>query len=242
MNTSTSNNRLDRRTFVSGALVTSAAALLGSSSVGRSAAPAFRPAGAPHALPPLPWAHSALEPHIGRRTIEFHYDKHHAGYVAKLNDLLKDSALATLDLEQLIVETAHDVNKAALFNNAAQVWNHAFYWNSLRPDSGAPPAGRLGKLIDTSFGSYSAFKEQLASAATTQFGSGWAWLVLDGSKLAVIKTPNAETPLTMNVKPLLTIDVWEHAYYLDRQNARAAYVQACIDSLLNWEFVAQNLG
>ena len=199
-------------------------------------------AASPILLPALPWADSALAPVISANTIGFHYGKHHKGYVDNLNRLLAGSDLADLSLEKIVAATAGKADKTAIFNNAAQIWNHSFYWNSLRPNGGGEPPAALKKRIEASFGSVDALKKELATAATSQFGSGWAWLVADGDKLKVIRTANADLPQTVGLKPLLTIDVWEHAYYLDYQNRRADYVNALIDKLLNWEFAQQNLG
>ena len=195
-----------------------------------------------HALPPLPYAENALDPVISANTLGFHYGRHHKGYVDNLNKLLAGTELAGLSLEQLINETAGKADKVAIFNNAAQTWSHTFYWRSLRPKGGGEPPAGLKHRIEASFGTLDACKKELATAATTQFGSGWAWLVLDADKLKVVKTANAETPLTKGMKPLLTIDVWEHAYYLDYQNRRADYVNAVLDKLINWGFATDNLG
>jgi len=195
-----------------------------------------------HVLPALPYAESALDPVISANTLSFHYGKHHKGYVDTLNKLVAGTELVGLSLEQLINETAGQADKVAIFNNAAQTWNHTFYWRSLRPKGGGEPPAELMDLIKSAFGNVDACKKELATAATTQFGSGWAWLVLEGDKLKVVKTANAETPLTKGAKPLLTIDVWEHAYYLDFQNRRADYVNAVLDKLINWDFAADNLG
>ncbi|MGB0935141.1 MAG: superoxide dismutase [Alphaproteobacteria bacterium] len=192
-------------------------------------------------LPDLPYDMSALEPHISARTLEFHYGKHHQTYVNNLNNLTKDTPMADMSLEEIIQQTAGDSSKAGIFNNAAQAWNHTFYWNSLTPNGGGQPTGPLMDKINQAFGSFDAFKEQFSQAAVTQFGSGWAWLVSDNGALKIEKTPNAELPLTKGQTPLLTVDVWEHAYYLDYQNRRPDYVKDAIDSLLNWEFAAQNL-
>ena len=159
-----------------------------------------------------------------------------------LNLLLAGSDMADRPLEKIVTATGGKADKTAIFNNAAQIWNHTFYWNSLRPNGGGEPPAALKKRIEASFGSVDALKKELATAATSQFGSGWAWLVADGDKLKVIKTANADLPQTAGLKPLLTIDVWEHAYYLDYQNRRADYVNALIDKLINWEFALQNLG
>jgi Fe-Mn family superoxide dismutase len=195
-----------------------------------------------HFLPPLPYGESALDPVISAKTIGFHYGKHHKGYVDALNKLIAGTALENLSLEKLIAETAGKADKVAIFNNAAQTWNHTFYWRSLRPNGGGEPPAALKQRIEASFGNLDACKRDLAIAATTEFGSGWAWLVLEAGKLKVIKTGNAETPLTKGVKRLLAIDVWEHAYYLDYQNRRADYVNAVLDKLINWGFAADNLG
>lgn len=195
-----------------------------------------------HTLPPLPYAENALVPVISANTVSFHYGKHHKGYVDNLNKLVAGTELADLSLEKIIDATAGQTEKTAIFNNAAQIWNHTFYWRSLRVNgAGAPPAA-LKQKIEASFGSVDACKKELVTAATTQFGSGWAWLVLDGDKLKVVKTGNADLPMTKGMKPLLTIDVWEHAYYLDYQNRRADYVNAVLDKLINWDFAAGNLG
>jgi Fe-Mn family superoxide dismutase len=200
------------------------------------------PAAALHVLPPLPYAENALDPVISAKTIGFHYGKHHKGYVDALNKLIAGTELESLSLEKLIAATAGKADKAAIFNNAAQTWNHSFYWRSLRQKGGGEPPQALKQKIEASFGSLEACKKELATAATTQFGSGWAWLVLEAEKLKVVKTGNAETPLTEKSKPLLTIDVWEHAYYLDYQNRRPDYVNAVLDKLINWGFAADNLG
>ena len=197
---------------------------------------------APFVLPPLPYAENALDPVISANTLGFHYGKHHKGYVDTLNKLIAGTELAELSLEQLINETAGKADKSAIFNSAAQTWNHTFYWHSLRAKGGGDPPAVLKQKIESAFGNLDTCKKELATAAMSQFGSGWAWLVLEGDKLKVVKTGNAETPLTKGTKPLLTIDVWEHAYYLDYQNRRADYVNAVLDKLINWEFAAANLG
>jgi Fe-Mn family superoxide dismutase len=194
-----------------------------------------------HVLPPLPYPENALEPVISANTLKFHYGKHHKGYLDNLNKLVAGTDQASASLEAIVKASAGDASKAGLFNNAAQVWNHTFYWNSLKPGGGGAPPADLAKQLEASFGSVDKLKEELKTAAVTQFASGWAWLVKEGDKLKVMKTGNAETPLTKGVTPLLTIDVWEHAYYLDYQNRRADYVAAVIDKLLNWEFAAKNL-
>jgi Fe-Mn family superoxide dismutase len=194
-----------------------------------------------HTLPPLPYADNALAPIISANTLGFHYGKHHKTYVDNLNNLVKGTDLEGAALEKIVADTAGKADKAGVFNNAAQVWNHTFYWNSLRPNGGGTPAGKVADLINAAFGSFDNFKKEFAQTCVTQFGSGWGWLVLDGGAVKLVKTGNAEVPLTKGQKPLLTIDVWEHAYYLDYQNRRADYVNAVIDRLLNWEFAAQNL-
>ncbi|MHB8989526.1 MAG: superoxide dismutase [Desulfobulbia bacterium] len=198
-------------------------------------------AASPHVLPPLPYAENALEPIITANTIGFHYGRHHKGYVDNLNKLVAGTKYADLSLEQIITNTAGRPEKTAIFNNAAQVWNHTFYWKSMRSKGGGEPPAALKQKMEASFGSVDACKKELASAAVSQFGSGWAWLVLDGDKLKAIKTANAETPLAIGLKPLLAVDVWEHAYYLDYQNRRADYVSAVLDKLINWEFALQNI-
>jgi len=190
----------------------------------------------------LPYADTALDPVISANTIGFHYGKHHKAYVDNLNKLIAGSELAEVGLEEIIRRTAGKPDKVAIFNNAAQTWNHTFYWNSLAPRGGGKPSGTLAARIEKDFGSFEACRQQLLDAAVGQFGSGWAWLVVDQGTLKVVKTPNADLPLTAGQTPLLTIDVWEHAYYLDYQNRRADYVSAVIDKLLNWEFAAKNLG
>lgn len=200
------------------------------------------PATAVHVLPPLPYAESALEPAISAKTLGFHYGKHHKGYVETLNKLIAGTALESLSLEKTIAATAGKGDKVAIFNSAAQAWNHTFYWRSLRPNGGGEPPVALKQRIEAGFGSVEACKKALAAAAATEFGSGWAWLVQDAGQLRVVKTDNAETPLISGVRPLLTIDVWEHAYYLDYQNRRADHVQAVLDKLINWGFAADNLG
>jgi Fe-Mn family superoxide dismutase len=204
--------------------------------------PTLHKAASPHVLPPLPYAENALEPIITSKTMGFHYGKHHKGYVDNLNKLIAGTEYADLSLEKIMSSTAGRPEKTAIFNNAAQIWNHTFYWKSMKAKGGGEPPAALKQRIEASFDSVDACKKEIASAAVSQFGSGWAWLVIEGDKLKVIKTANADSPLTMNIKPLLTIDVWEHAYYLDYQNRRADYVNAVLDKLINWEFVLQNTG
>ncbi len=195
-----------------------------------------------YVLPPLPYAENALAPAISANTISFHYGKHHKGYVDNLNKLVAGTEFAGLPLDKIIAATVGKADKVAIFNNASQTWNHAFYWNSLSPNGAGEPPAALKQKIEASFGAVDACKKELATAATTQFGSGWAWLVLDGDKLKVVKTSNVDSPLTKGMKPLLTIDVWEHAYYLDYQNRRADYLNAVLEKLINWSFAADNLG
>jgi len=190
--------------------------------------------------PALPYAENALEPFISANTIGFHYGKHHVAYITNFNNLVAGTPLETLSIEEVIAQTAADPQKIGIFNNGAQAWNHSFYWKSLTPGGGGVPSGELAAKITQDFGSFDKFKEELKSAAATQFGSGWAWLVLEGGTLKVVKTGNAQTPSTSGQKPILTIDVWEHAYYLDYQNRRPDYVASMIDNLLNWEFAAEN--
>jgi superoxide dismutase, Fe-Mn family len=194
----------------------------------------------PHVLPPLPYAENALEPIITAKTISFHYGKHHKGYVDNLNKFIAGTEYASLPLEKIIASTTGRPEGTAIFNNAAQIWNHTFYWKSMSPKGGGEPPAALKQKIVASFGSVDACKKELASAAVSQFGSGWGWLVIESGRLKVVKTANADVTLTTGMKPLLVIDVWEHAYYLDYQNRRADYVNAVIDKLINWEFALQN--
>ena len=194
-----------------------------------------------HTLPALPYGLDALEPNISRSTLEFHHGKHHAAYVTNLNNLVAGTDLEDKSLEDTITAVAGDAGKAGVFNNAAQVWNHSFYWQCMKPGGGGQPTGALADKINADFGSYEAFVEQFKTAGATQFGSGWAWLVLDGGTLKVTKTANADLPLAHGQKALLTMDVWEHAYYLDYQNRRPDYITTFLDKLVNWDFVATNL-
>jgi len=190
-----------------------------------------------HKLPELPFAKDALAPHVSAETIEYHYGKHHATYVANLNKLIPGTEFESLSLEEIVKRSS-----GGIFNNAAQVWNHTFYWNCLAPKAGGEPSGALAAAINTAFGSFAQFKEKFTSTAVTTFGSGWAWLVRDaGGKLGVESTSNAGCPLAAGKKPLLTCDVWEHAYYIDYRNARAAYVEA-FWKLVNWAFVERQFG
>lgn len=196
----------------------------------------------PITLPALPYDRSALEPHISSRTLDFHYGKHHNAYVTNLNKLIEGTELANESLENIVTKTAGNPDKAGIFNNAAQVWNHTFYWHSMKPNGGGKPSGNLASKIDADFGSFDNFTKALTNAGLTQFGSGWAWLVLKNGKLDIMKTPNADTPIAHGIKPLLTVDVWEHAYYLDYQNARGDYLDIFLKHLVNWDFANTNLG
>src|ERR1700722_890758 len=193
-------------------------------------------------LPALPYDQTALEPVISADTLSFHYGKHHRTYVDTLNKLITGTELADKPLEQIVRATAGHADQAAIFNNAAQAWNHTFYWRGRKPRGGGEPPAILKRLMESSFGSVEGCKKELLHAAVEQFGSGWAWLTQDGDKLKIVKTGNANTPIAQGSKPLLTIDVWEHAYYLDYQNRRVDYVKAVLDKLANWEFAAENLG
>jgi Fe-Mn family superoxide dismutase len=235
---------VDRRT----AIKTGAAAAAVVAAAGTLTAPnvARAQGEGPIKVPPLPWKDDALAPVISANTIGFHYGKHHMGYATALNTALAGPAkdLAALSLEDIIKTTRANPNRAAVFNSAAQVWNHTFYWNSMKPGGGGEPTGKLKDEIGKAFGDFAKFKEAFARATIGQFASGWGWLAWDekAKKLVIQATSNAETPLGRGMKPILTIDVWEHAYYLDYQNKRADYVNAVIDKLINWEFAEKNLG
>ncbi|HEY9848286.1 MAG TPA: superoxide dismutase [Leptolyngbyaceae cyanobacterium] len=192
-------------------------------------------------LPDLPYASNALEPYISANTFSFHHGKHHAAYVTNLNKLIENTELADKSLEEIIHASFKDSSKGGIFNNAAQVWNHTFFWSSMKPGGGGTPSGAVADKINNDFGSFDKFKEEFKNAAATQFGSGWAWLVLDKGTLKVTKTANAENPLVHGQKPLLTLDVWEHAYYLDYQNRRPDFISTYLDSLVNWDFAAENM-
>jgi len=193
-------------------------------------------------LPELPYAKDALAPIISANTLEFHHGKHHRAYVDNLGKLIAGTELADADLETIIGKVAGDPARAGIFNNAAQVWNHSFYWKCLKAGGGGAPTGAVAAKINAAWGSYEKFVEELKNAGVTQFGSGWAWLVLEGGQLKITKTANADTPIAHGVKPLLTLDVWEHAYYLDYQNRRPDYLAAVIGRLIDWDFVNANLG
>ncbi len=196
---------------------------------------------APFELAPLPWAQNALEPVISARTIALHYGKHHRAYVAKLNELVKGTRFADMPLEQVVAETAGRAETQKLFNQAGQAWNHAFFWRSLRPGGGGKPGGALARRIDSDLGGYDAFRDAFIKAAVECFGSGWAWLVERGGKLEVLATSNAGTPIATGATPLLTVDVWEHAYYLDYENRRPEFVTAIVDKLLDWRLAESHL-
>ncbi len=191
-------------------------------------------------IPSLPYPENALEPIISAKTVSVHYGKHHKGYLDNLNKLISGTEFADMTLELIIQKTSGQTDKAAIFNNAAQTWNHTFYWRSMNPNGGGEPPKSLLEKIESSFGSFDECKKQIVSAATTLFGSGWVWLVVDGKVLKVVKTSNAEVPFVSGMKPLLTMDVWEHAYYLDYQNRRADFIAATLDKLINWNFAVKN--
>ena len=192
-------------------------------------------------LPSLPYEKNGLEPYISAQTLDYHHGKHHNTYVVNLNNLIKDTDLENKSLESIILHTVGDSGKTAIFNNAAQVWNHTFYWNSLKTNGGGIPSGLIKEKIDSDFGGYETFTKLFKEAALGQFGSGWAWLIVENRKLSILKTTNADTPIAHGINPLLCIDVWEHAYYLDYKNARADYTDALITHLLNWDFANKNL-
>ena len=192
-------------------------------------------------LPNLPYADTALEPHYSAKTISFHYGKHHKAYVDNLNKLTAGTPLEGKTLEEIVRASAGDSSRVGMFNNAAQVWNHTFFWNCMKPAGGGRPKGELAQRIDQAFGSYEKFAEQFKATAVGRFGSGWGWLVLDGGTLKIVSTANADTPMASKQTSLLTVDVWEHAYYLDYQNRRPDFIQAFLDHLVNWDFVAGNL-
>ncbi len=192
-------------------------------------------------LPDLPYPKDALEPIISSKTLEFHYGKHHNAYVVNTNKLIEGTALQGEELESIIMKAAEAPSKAGIFNNAAQVWNHSFYWKCMTPGGGGEPTGEILDRIESDFGGYEKFVEAFKTAGATQFGSGWAWLVEAGGALEIVKTANADTPIVRGLKPLLTVDVWEHAYYLDYQNRRPDYLSEFVSKLINWDFVNANL-
>lgn len=230
---------MDRRDFLKLSLSLSAMAILDvpdHGSVSRAAA-----ADSPANPPSLPYAKDALEPHISARTFEFHYGKHYQAYIDNTRKLATGNEYAGLSLKEIIQKSSGKADQTAIFNNAAQSFNHAFFWESMKSGGGGQPKGRIGQAIDKSFGSHAQFEKEFSEAALTQFGSGWAWLIQDGAALKVVKTANADTPMTRGWTPLLTLDVWEHAYYLDYQNRRGDYVRAYLDHLINWSFAESNL-
>lgn len=241
----------NRREFLGITVASAAVVALGEVALPSQAFASASSTPVPAALPPLPWSDTALAPTISANTLSFHYGKHHRGYLTTLNTLLADTSskavkrLQGKSLEEIIHLTykRRDDISTKIYRNAAQVFNHDFYWKSLSPQGGGEPTGEVADLINKSFGSFSNFKTTLIDTATNQFGTGWAWVFVDrGRKINIISTNDADTPLTMNrVMPLLTIDVWEHAYYLDYQNLRKAHVTAVVENLLNWEFANQNL-
>jgi Fe-Mn family superoxide dismutase len=236
-----SKTRISRRSFIRAGI---AGATLFAVSGNRAFATPHLTTQEPHmpfTLPELPYAKNALEPFISAQTFDFHHGKHHNAYVVNLNKLLEGHEWASASLEDIILKSAGDASKAGIFNNAAQIWNHTFFWHSMKPAGGGKPTGELANKIEKDFGSFEKFAEELKNAGATQFGSGWAWLVLDtDGTLKVTKTANAELPMTKGQKALLTIDVWEHAYYLDFQNRRPDFIATFLDKLANWEFAASN--
>jgi superoxide dismutase, Fe-Mn family len=230
---------MDRRSFLKLSLSLSAMAFLklpGSRFVSQTAA-----ADSPVGLASLPYSKDALEPYISARTLEFHYGKHHQAYIDNTRKLIAGTEYAGLSLKEIIQKSSGNPDQAAVFNNAAQSFNHEFFWKSMKSGGGGEPKGRIGQAIDKSFGSHAQFEKAFSEAALTQFGSGWAWLIQDGTVLKVIKTANADTPMTRGWVPLLTLDVWEHAYYLDYQNRRGDYIRAYLEHLVNWSFAESNL-
>ncbi len=229
-------SKFSRRSFISYASATALIAtteMTGFSSILEAAS-----GQKPFTLSSLPYKQNALAPYISQKTIGFHYGKHHRGYVNKLNNQVANTKYAKMPLEKVIAET---VDRSPIFNNAAQVWNHTFYWNSMKRRGGGKPAEKLLKKIVSDFNSFESFKRVFADTAASQFGSGWAWLVFDRGKLRIVKTGNADTPIARGLIPLITIDVWEHAYYLDYQNRRKDYIAAYVNHLINWNFAEKNL-
>ncbi|MDP2312093.1 MAG: superoxide dismutase [Pseudomonadota bacterium] len=232
--------RPSRRDMLAGTLAGAAIGALATRSFSVLAAdPA---AAGPLTLAPLPYADTALAPAISQNTLSFHYGKHHKAYVDNGNKALAGSPLASQPIAEILKATQGKPDQAAIYNNVGQAWNHDFYWKSMRPGGGGAPSGRLGDRIKSDLGGYDAFKAAFSKAATGRFGSGWAWLVANKGKLEILDTGNADTPLPMGLTPLVVLDVWEHAYYLDYQNRRADYVTAWLDKLVNWEFAEKNLG
>ncbi|MCX7010707.1 MAG: superoxide dismutase [Kiritimatiellaeota bacterium] len=230
---------MKRREFLTVAAAGSAGVLLARAETAPSPNPTAVVA---FTLPPLPFAENALEPFISARTLSFHHGKHHKTYVDNLNKITAGTDLAALPLEEVVKKTAGVMEKAAVFNNAAQVWNHSFFWKSMKSGGGGKPDGKILAQLEKDFGSFNAFKKTFVETGLAQFGSGWVWLVTEGGVLKVVKTPNADTPLVHDQKAVLTCDVWEHAYYLDYQNRRKDFVEAFVDRLANWDFAAAQLG
>jgi Fe-Mn family superoxide dismutase len=192
-------------------------------------------------LPDLPYAYDALDPYISAKTLEFHHDKHHAAYVTNYNKMVEEAGMGDKSIEEVIKTVYNDSSKGGIFNNGAQAWNHTFFWNSMKPGGGGAPTGAVAEKINSDLGGYEQFKEAFKKAAATQFGSGWAWLVLDNGTLKIVNSPNAVNPIALGQTPLLTLDVWEHAYYLDYQNKRPDFIDAFINNLINWDFVNEQM-
>jgi len=230
---------MDRRDFLKTSFYLSALAMIQLSGMGCSRQP--ESSGSSSDLPALPYAKDALEPYISSRTLEFHYGKHHQGYAANTLKLIAGTKLEKLPLTTIIKNTHGVKELVSTYNNAAQLFNHNFYWQSMKPNGGGKPQGKILQAIQQSFGSFDAFAKTFSESAASQFGSGWTWLVKDGNQLKVINTGNADTPIALGMAPLLTIDVWEHAYYLDYQNRRADYIRAFMEHLADWEFAGKNL-
>jgi superoxide dismutase, Fe-Mn family len=230
---------MDRRNFFKTSFYLSALAMVQLSGIGCS-----RQTGSVESsssLPPLPYKNDALEPYISSRTLEFHYGKHHQGYAANTRKLIAGTKLEKLPLKDIVQKSYGIKDLVPTYNNAAQLFNHDFYWEGMKPNGGGKPQGKFLQAIAQSFGSFDAFVKTFSESAAAQFGSGWTWLVKDGNQLKVINTGNADTPIVMGMVPLLTIDVWEHAYYLDYQNRRTDYIRAFMDHLVNWDFAGKNL-
>ena len=232
------SGELTRREFLTASLAGTAVLAVSAAGVPSTA---WAQKMSPFGVPLLPYAEDALAPIISARTVSFHYGKHHLGYLYILNDLVQNTPYEKMRLDEIIKSTAAVPEKTPVFNAAAQVWNHTFYWNGMKPGGGGKPQGEIGRRIDKDFGGYENFRKEFVSAALGQFGSGWAWLATDGRVLKVVRTPNAENPMTQGLTPLLTVDVWEHAYYLDYQNRRKDFVEASLDKLVNWAFAEKNL-
>ena len=230
---------LNRREFVT--MIGTSAAAFSLAASGPSNALSASQVSSAISLPPLPYAQNALAPYISENTISFHYGKHHQAYLKNTIDKIAGTELEKATLEEIIKATANKASLTAVFNNAAQVFNHTFYWNSMRPGGGGEPVGKIGAMIKASFGNYQGFVDAFSKAAAAQFGSGWAWLAAENGVLKIVATSNADTLSGTPIKPLIVIDVWEHAYYLDYQNRRADYIKAFIEKLINWDFAEKNL-